>query len=97
MSESTARPIHPYVVLVLALLLPGVGNIAIGEARRGLVFAFFTLLFGLLTLQFSTAEQSFIGRHAAGFFVWALSVPDAYRRARLAYVMAQGRTGSSLS
>jgi hypothetical protein len=88
---------HPLVVLALALLLPGVGHIAIGEAQRGLVFAFFTLLFGVLTLQFSTPDQSFIGRHAAGFFVWALSVPDAYRRARLAYVLAQSRMGSSLS
>lgn len=94
---NSSRPVHPLVVLALALLLPGVGHIAIGEAQRGLVFAFFTLLLGLLTLQFSTPEQSFIGRHAGGFFVWALSIPDAYRRARLAYVIAQSRTTERLS
>lgn len=94
---NSSRPVHPLVVLALALLLPGVGHIAIGEAQRGLVFAFFTLFLGVLTLQFSTPEQSFIGRHAGGFFVWALSVPDAYRRARLAYVIAQNRATERLS
>lgn len=77
------RPLNPYAVLVLALLFPGVGHVAIGQPQRGLVFAFFTLFFGLLTLMISTPEQSFVGRHAGGFFVWALSVPDAYRFARL--------------
>ena len=79
------RPLHPYVVLLLAILLPGVGHVAIGQAQRGLVFAFFTLFFGLLTYLISTPDQSFIGRHAGGFFIWALSIPDAYRRARLEY------------
>ena len=78
------RPLNPYLVLALAVL-PGVGHVAIGQPRRGLVFAFFTLFFAVLTYLFSTPEQSFIGRHAGGFFVWALSIPDAYRRARMAY------------
>ena len=80
------RPLHPYAVLALAILLPGVGHVAIGQAQRGLVFAFFTLLFGLLTYMVSSPEQSVAGRHAGGLFVWALSIPDAYRRARVAYV-----------
>ena len=90
MSEAPGkRPLHPYAVLVLAILLPGVGHVAIGQAQRGLVFAFFTLFFGLLTYLISTPEQSFIGRHAGGFFVWALSILDAYRRARLDYARFQ--------
>lgn len=81
------RPPHPYAVLALAIVLPGVGHIAIGQPQRGLVFAFATLFFGLLTFVLSTPEQSFVGRHAGGFFVWALSIPDAYRRARTAYAL----------
>ncbi len=96
MSKTQARSINPYLVLALAVLLPGVGHIAIGQAPRGLAFAFFTLLFGVVTLQYSSPEQSFIGRHAGGFFVWALSIPDAYRRARLAYTVAQ-KDGPALS
>lgn len=79
------RPLNPYLVLALAIVLPGVGHVAIGQPQRGLVFAFFTLFFALLTSVLSTPEQSFVGRHAGGFFIWALSIPDAYRRARLAY------------
>ena len=89
------RPLHPYAVLALAILLPGVGHVAIGQAQRGLVFAFFTLLFGLLTYTVSSPEQSFVGRHAGGLFVWALSIPDAYRRARLAYSTAERANGIS--
>ena len=80
------RPLNPYLVLALAILLPGVGHVAIGQPQRGLMFAFFTLFFGLVTFLISTPEQSLVGRHAGGLFVWALSIPDAYRRARIAYV-----------
>ena len=41
----------------------------------------------------TTPDQSFIGRHAGGLFVWALSVPDAYRRARLNQVMLRAKLG----
>lgn len=83
------RPLNPYVVLLLAFLFPGVGHVAMGESQRGLVFAFFTLFFGILTYILSTPDQSFIARHAGGIFVWALSIPDAYRRARIAYELAK--------
>jgi hypothetical protein len=83
------RPFNPYVVLILAVLLPGVGHVAIGQPQRGLVFAFFTLFFAMITYILSTPDQSFVARHAGGVFIWALSVPDAYRRARLAYVIGQ--------
>jgi hypothetical protein len=83
------RPLNPYLVLVLAVILPGVGHVAIGQPRRGLVFAFFTLFFGILTTFLAAPDTSFIGRHAGGFFVWALSIPDAYRRARLAEALAR--------
>lgn len=72
-----------YIVLALAILLPGAGHVAIGEAPRGLVFAFFVVLFSVLSYMTTTPEHSFIGRHAGGLFIWALSIPDAYRRAAL--------------
>lgn len=75
---------NPYLVLALAVALPGAGHVAIGEQRRGLTFALFALLFFILTFMTTTPDHSFIGRHAGGLFIWALSIPDAYRRARLA-------------
>ena len=78
-----AKPINPYLVLLLAIILPGAGHVAVGEPRRGLAFAFFVLLFGVLTYATTTPDHSFLGRHAGGLFIWALSIPDAYRRARM--------------
>ena len=75
---------NPYLVLALAVVLPGAGHVAIGEPRRGLTFVLFVVLFSILTLMTTTPDRSFIGRHAGGLFIWALSIPDAYRRARLA-------------
>lgn len=75
-------PVNPYLVLLLACLFPGVGHVAIGRAQRGLIFAFFALLFMVVTYMTTTPDQSFIGRHAGGLFIWALSIPDAYRHAR---------------
>ena len=93
-----ARQPHPYFVLALAIALPGAGHVAIREASRGLVFACFVVLFSVLTYMTTTPEQSFIGRHAGGLFVWALSIPDAYRRGRLNFVLAgspaAGRRGA---
>lgn len=78
-----SKPLNPYLVLFLAIILPGAGHVSIGEARRGLTFALFVVLFSILTYMTTTPNQSFVGRHAGGLFIWALSIPDAYRRARV--------------
>ncbi|WP_315927160.1 hypothetical protein [Mesorhizobium sp. SP-1A] len=91
--EATARPIDPYIVLALAILLPGAGHVAVRQPLRGLTFAFFVVLFSVLTYMTTTPDQSFVGRHAGGLFVWALSIPDAYRRARVRSAMAQRAEG----
>jgi hypothetical protein len=88
-------PVHPYLVLALAIVLPGSGHVALGLPFRGLGFAFFTLLLALMTWQVTTPAQSFIGRSAAGLFVWALSIPDAYRIARLRYEIWRRRSSSA--
>jgi hypothetical protein len=77
------KPLNARFVLLLACLLPGMGHVVTGRAQRGLVFAFFTLLFMVVTYMTTTPDQSFLGRHAGGLFIWALSLPDAYRRARM--------------
>lgn len=79
------RPINPYAVLAIAVLLPGGGHVAAGQPTRGFGFAFFALLLALFTWHATTPEISFIGRSAGGLFVWALSIPDAYRVARMKY------------
>ena len=63
-------PWNPYVVLALALLAPGAGHVALGQPQRGFGFAFFSLLLALVSWHTTTADHSFIGRSAAGLFVW---------------------------
>jgi hypothetical protein len=81
--QAERKPINPYVVLALAIVLPGMGHVAIGQQQRGFMFAMFTLLLGLLTYHIAPPDRSIFGRMALGLFVWALSIPDAYRLARI--------------
>lgn len=76
-------PLNPYAVLALAIAAPGAGHVAVGQPYRGLGFAFFALLFAILSWHTTSPEQSFIGRSAFGLFVWAISIPDAYKLARI--------------
>ncbi|MDH4980841.1 hypothetical protein [Hyphomicrobium sp. D-2] len=85
MTNKHKRPINPYLILALAIVLPGAGHVALGLPQRGFGFAFFSLLLALATWHTAGPEISFIGRSAGGLFVWALSIPDAYRIARLRY------------
>jgi hypothetical protein len=81
------RPIHPLLVLGIAMVLPGVGQVVNGQPRRGLVFVFYTLLLGVVTYLVAPAEASAIGRVAGGVFVYALSLLDAYQvAARRRYI-----------
>lgn len=77
------RPPSPYLVLAAAILLPGCGHLLIGQQQRGATFLFFILLLGAMSWQLTMPEQSLVGRYAGGLFVYALSLTDAYRLARL--------------
>ncbi len=91
---SAKPPLHPYAVLGLAIILPGMGQVACGQPQRGFGFAFFSLLLALLSWHTTTPDQSFIGRAAGGLFVWALAIPDAYRIARGQYeAWSKGQRG----
>lgn len=79
------QPLNPYLVLAIATVLPGGGHVAIGEPERGMRYAFFTLVLAVVTWHLTTSAQSFVGRAAGGLFIWALSIPDAYKLARIRY------------
>ena len=83
MRPEPAPPPNPRLALLAALVLPGMGHVLAGRPQRGLGFAFFTLIGAWLTTKFAAPDADVVGRHAAGLFVWALSIPDAYRTARL--------------
>jgi hypothetical protein len=70
--------VRPWLVLVVAVVLPGVGHVLARLPMRGLMFAFYTLLLGVISWQLTTPETSLVGRLAGGLFVYAVSVLDAY-------------------
>jgi hypothetical protein len=75
-------PLHPYWVLLIAILLPGVGQVINNTPKRGLMFVFFIMSLGWVTLHLSQPDASFVGRYAGGFLIYAISIADAYRWAR---------------
>ncbi len=78
-------PTNPYLILLAAILLPGSGHVLLGLAQRGLQFLFFMIVLGWLTTKFAPPEASFVGRHAAGVLIYAVSIFDAYKLARIRY------------
>ena len=99
MSVLPAKPLSPRLVLALSIVGPGLGHLATGRTSRALGFAFSTVLFAILTWKLSPPGHSFVGQHAGGLFIWALSVPDAYRHAKLKHarwVNDAGRVTSSV-
>ena len=77
------KPMNPLVILALAIVLPGAGQVFNREPVRGLIFVFFMLLLGGFTLQTASPEVSIVGKLAGGLFVYAVSIFDAYRKARI--------------
>lgn len=92
--SARSGPRHPYLVTLVAVLLPGYGQVLNHQPTRGLQFAFFTLLLGWISYQLTTPEHSVLGRYAGGWFVYALSVLDAYKHARIRWEVFQHKNSS---
>ncbi len=79
----TRAPLNPYLVLAIAIVLPGMGHVVCGAVRRGLMLQLFMILGAFVTWHLAAAGASLAGKLAGGLFVYALSLPEAYRLARL--------------
>jgi len=76
-------PLRPLLVLLIAVCLPGMGQIANNQATRGLLFAFTTMALGYVTAKYAPPDASLVGRYAGGFFIYAVAIMDAYRWAKV--------------
>lgn len=83
MSVVTRSPINPHLVLAAAIVLPGCGQVLNRQPVRGLMFLFFMILLGGYTLKTAAPDVSIVGKLAGGIFVYAMSLYDAYRQARI--------------
>jgi hypothetical protein len=83
MTDMPAKPLHPFAILALSIVLPGSGHVLSGVPTRGLQFLFFMIVIGWATSKIAPEQASFFGRYAGGFFIYALSILDAYKIARV--------------
>jgi hypothetical protein len=95
-TQKRKRPINPYFILLAAILLPGSGHVLLGLPQRGLQFLFFTVILGWVTTKFASPDVSFVGRHAAGVLIYAISIFDAYKLARIQFANWQYASGNTL-
>jgi len=65
------------------------GQILARVPGRGLTFAFFILLLGWVSYHLTTPEHSFVGRYAGGLLIYAISVLDAHKLARIGWERAR--------
>jgi uncharacterized MnhB-related membrane protein len=77
------KPLHPRLILAVAILLPGMGQVLNRQPLRGLIFVGFAVLLGAFTLKTAAPDVSFVGKVSGGLFVWAMAVFDAYKTARI--------------
>lgn len=71
-------PLHPLWVLIIAIVLPGMGQVMNNTPMRGLVMVSFMIMLGLLTFNLANPAVSMVGKLAGGIFIYALSLMDAY-------------------
>ncbi len=88
----TKAPFNPYLVLAVAVVLPGVGQVLNRQPVRGLIFVFFIVLLGGFTLKTAAPDVSVVGKFAGGLFVWAMAIYDAYKTARVRRAVWQHQT-----
>ncbi|MEJ0052419.1 MAG: hypothetical protein WDN02_14640 [Methylovirgula sp.] len=79
---------NPYFVLAVAVILPGMGHVLVGQQKRGFTMQMFMILMAMITWHLTTPAQSLVGRLAGGLFVYTVSIPEAYRLAKLRLVAA---------
>lgn len=82
-AQPAKRPLNPYLVLLVAILLPGFGYTLCGVPRRGFTMQMFMVALAFVTWNLAPATASLVGKLSGGIFVYALSLPESYRLARL--------------
>lgn len=76
-------PLHPRLVLLVAIFLPGVGQLLNNQPARGLLFVFTAVALGYVSSKYAAPDASVVGRYAGGFFIHAVALMDAYKWAKV--------------
>lgn len=91
-SKQPAKPARsPHLVMLVAIVLPGMGQVLNNTPARGLLMVFFMFCLGMVSYNLTTPDHSFLGRFAGGLFIYSISVMDAYKWARVRYEVYHSR------
>ena len=71
-------PLNPKWVLLVAILLPGMGQVLNNTPQRGFYMVSFMVILGLITFNLAEPHISMTGRLSGGIFIYAISIMDAY-------------------
>ena len=71
-------PLTSKWVMLIAILLPGMGQVFNNTPLKGLVMVSFMVILGLITFNLAQPNISMVGKLAGGIFIYALSIMDAY-------------------
>ena len=77
-NHNIQKPLDPKLVLFIAILLPGMGQVLNNAPKRGFFMACFMIILGLITFNLAQPHISMVGRLAGGIFIYAISILDAY-------------------
>lgn len=77
-TKPVKAPLTPILVLLIAILLPGMGQVINNTPVKGLVMIAFMVILGLITFNLAEAHISMVGKLAGGIFIYAISIMDAY-------------------
>jgi len=91
------KPYPVWVVTAIAFVLPGGGQVLNADPIRGIIMQFFMMLLAFITYMVTSPDISYFGRFAGGFFIYIISVLDAYsiakKRSRSWERICDGRQG----
>lgn len=79
--EIWGKDLPTWLIVLLALAIPGAGHVLLGKAPRGLIFIFWMFAFGYITYHLAGVNASPLGKISGGVAIWVLSVLEASRLA----------------
>jgi hypothetical protein len=79
MSFSIDSKLKLWILVILAVIIPGSGYVFTGKATRGLLMLMWMFVFAFITFRLTDDSITYIGRLSGGLAVWTLSVVEVYR------------------
>ena len=77
-NQTLLKPLDAKLVLLVAILLPGMGQVINNAPKRGFFMACFMIILGLITFNLAQPHISMVGKLSGGIFIYAISILDAY-------------------